>query len=75
MKKYKYCHINDENEETIGIVEAKSLDEAQIIASEIKRLPLESFLEIFKVFLTLFVSNKIIFFCIVIGQKVIFEKT
>jgi hypothetical protein len=51
MKKYKYCHINDENEETIGIVEAKSLDEAQIIASGIKRLPLESFLEIFKVIL------------------------
>ena len=25
MKKYKYCHINDENEEIIGIVEAKSL--------------------------------------------------
>jgi hypothetical protein len=51
MKKYKYCHVNDQNEETIGIVEAKSLDEAQIIASEIKRLPLESFLEIFKVIL------------------------
>jgi hypothetical protein len=51
MKKYKYCHVNDQNEETIGIVEAKSLDEAQIIASGIKRLPLESFLEIFKVIL------------------------
>jgi hypothetical protein len=51
MKKYKYCHINDENEEIIGIVEAKSLDEAQAIASEIKRLPLKSFLEIFKVIL------------------------
>lgn len=51
MKKYKYCHINDENEETIGIVEAKSLDEAQIISSSIKRLPLESFLKIFKVML------------------------
>ena len=51
MKKYKYCHINDENEETIGIVEAKSLDEAQIISSSIKRLPLESFLKIFKVIL------------------------
>ena len=52
MKKYKYCHVNDQNEETIGIVKAKSLDEAQIIASEIKRLPLESFLEIFKVILS-----------------------
>ena len=51
MKKYKYCHINDQNEETIGIVEAKSLDEAQSIASGIKRLPLESFLKIFKVIL------------------------
>jgi hypothetical protein len=51
MKKYKYCHVNDQNEETIGIVKAKSLDEAQIIASGIKRLPLESFLEIFKVIL------------------------
>ena len=51
MKKYKYCHVNDQNEETIGIVKAKSLDEAQAIASEIKRLPLESFLEIFKVIL------------------------
>ena len=26
MKKYKYCHVNDQNEETIGIVKAKSLD-------------------------------------------------
>jgi hypothetical protein len=53
MKKYKYCHANDRNEETIGIVEAKSLDEAQTIASGIKRLPLESFLKIFKVMLCL----------------------
>jgi hypothetical protein len=51
MKKYKYCHIKDENEETIGIVKASNLEEAQIIASGIKRLPLESFLEIFKVIL------------------------
>jgi hypothetical protein len=51
MKKYKYCHVNDQNEETIGIVEAKSLDEAQSIASGVKRLPLESFLKIFKVIL------------------------
>jgi hypothetical protein len=51
MKKYKYCHINDENEEIIGIVKASNLEEAQIIASGIKRLPLESFLEIFKVIL------------------------
>jgi len=49
MKKYKYCHINDQSEETVGIVEAKSLNEAQIISSGIKRLPLESFLKIFKV--------------------------
>jgi hypothetical protein len=51
MRKYKYCHVNDQNEETIGIVEAKSLNEAQVIASGIKRLPLESFLKIFKVIL------------------------
>jgi hypothetical protein len=51
MKKYKYCHINDQNEETIGIVEAKSLDEAQMMSSNIKKLPLESFLKIFKVIL------------------------
>jgi hypothetical protein len=49
MKKYKYCHVNDQNEETIGIVEAKSLDEAQMMSSNIKKLPLESFLKIFKV--------------------------
>lgn len=51
MKKYKYCHVNDQNEETLGIVEAKSLGEAQIISSSIKKLPLESFLKIFKVIL------------------------
>lgn len=51
MKKYKYCHINDENEETIGIVKASNLEEAQIISSEIKKLSLESFLKIFKVVL------------------------
>lgn len=51
MKKYKYCHINDENEETIGIVKASNLEEAQIVSSEIKKLSLESFLKIFKVVL------------------------
>ena len=51
MKKYKYCHINDENEEAIGIVKASNLEEAQIISSEIKKLSLESFLKIFKVVL------------------------
>lgn len=51
MKKYKYCHINDENEETIGVVKASNLEEAQIVSSEIKKLSLESFLKIFKVVL------------------------
>ena len=51
MKKYKYCHVNDRNEETIGIVEAKSLKEAQVISSGIKKLPLELFLKLFKVIL------------------------
>jgi hypothetical protein len=51
MKRYKYCHINDESEEIIGIVEASNLEEAQILASNIKKLPLESFLKIFKVIL------------------------
>lgn len=49
MKMYKYCHINDKNEETIGMVEAQNQEEAQILASNIKKLPLESFLKIFKV--------------------------
>jgi hypothetical protein len=51
MKKYKYCHVNDKNEETLGIVEAKNLNEAQMVSSIIKKLPLESFLKIFKVIL------------------------
>jgi hypothetical protein len=51
MKKYKYCHINDQNEETIGMVEANNLDDAQLISSRIKKLPLELFLKMFKVIL------------------------
>lgn len=49
MKKWKYYYLNDSNQETIGIVLAEGVDEAYIMASEIKKLPLVEFKNIFKI--------------------------
>lgn len=49
MKKYKYYSLADENEEAIGVIEAKTIDEAIILASDKKKLVLSEFLKIFRV--------------------------
>lgn len=44
---YTFFNIHDENQEKLGIVEASSLEEAYLIASKIKNLPLKSFKKLF----------------------------
>tara|TARA_B100000927_G_C16421190_1_gene451440 strand:+ start:680 stop:841 length:162 start_codon:yes stop_codon:yes gene_type:complete len=47
--KYKYFIKNDPNKETVGIVEAKSNSDAEIIAAKRKKIKLESFTSLFSV--------------------------
>lgn len=49
MTKYKYYNLSDKNKETVGIVESDSLFDATILASQIKRMPLDKFNEVFGV--------------------------
>ena len=49
MTKYKYYNLSDRNKETVGIVESDSLFDATILASQIKRMPLDKFNEVFGV--------------------------
>ena len=47
MSKFKFYQKNDSTEETIGVIDAKNVENAYIIASNIKRLPLEDFKKLF----------------------------
>ena len=47
MIKYKYYYLNDKNEETVGTCYAENVDEAYAIASRIKKLPINKFIELF----------------------------
>lgn len=49
MTKYKYYNLSDKNKETVGVVESNSLFDATILASQIKRMPLDKFCDIFGV--------------------------
>ena len=49
MTKYKYYNLSDKNKETVGIVESDSLFDATILASQIKRMPLDKFNTVFGV--------------------------
>lgn len=49
MKKYKFYSLVDDYKETIVTFDAPNLEEAYLIASQIKKLPLEDFKKIFKV--------------------------
>lgn len=49
MKKYKYFYLKDEKEEACGTLYAKNINEAFLIASRMKELPIKSFKEIFNV--------------------------
>jgi hypothetical protein len=47
MKKWKYYILADLDKEAVGIVHAKNVDGAYLIASVLKHLPLEEFKKIF----------------------------
>ncbi len=49
MKKYKYFYLKDEKEEACGTLYAEDINEAFMIASRMKELPIKSFREIFNV--------------------------
>lgn len=49
MKKYKFYSLRDKSKEVIHIFDAPNLEEAYLIASQIKQLPLDEFKKIFKV--------------------------
>ena len=46
---YFYYHKNDKKKEPIGKIEANNLEEALTIASQIKQLSIDNFLNVFKV--------------------------
>ena len=47
--RYRFFSINDPKKETLGVVNSETLDEAYLMASQVKNLPLDSFKELFKV--------------------------
>ena len=49
MNKYKFYSLVDNHKETIVTFDAPTLEEAYLIASQIKQLTLEEFKKIFKV--------------------------
>jgi len=49
MKKYKFYSLRDKSEEALHIFDAPNIEQAYLIASQIKKLPLEDFKKIFKV--------------------------
>ena len=49
MKKYKFYNLTDKDEDAICIFDASNIEEAYVLASQIKKLPLEDFKKIFKV--------------------------
>lgn len=49
MNQYKYFSASDLKKEQVGKVKAKNLKEAYIKASKKKRLPIESFRQLFNI--------------------------
>jgi len=49
MHKYKFYNLKDKTQEAIYIFDAPNLEEAYIIASQIKKIPVEEFKKIFDV--------------------------
>jgi len=46
---YRYFNIKDTNKDTVGIVNSNTLEDAYLMASQIKKLPLDDFKKLFKV--------------------------
>lgn len=49
MRQWKYYYLNDSNKETCGTLYAENINEAYLIASRMKQLPIKEFKEIFGV--------------------------
>ena len=46
---YRYFSAKDSNKETLGVVKSDTLEDAYLMASQIKKLPLNTFKKLFKV--------------------------
>ena len=47
--KYRFFSVSDKNKETVGTVTSDTLEEAYLMASKIKKLPLDTFKKLFTV--------------------------
>ena len=46
---YRYFSVTDSNKETLGVVKSDTLEDAYLMASKIKKLPLDAFKKLFSV--------------------------
>jgi len=46
---YRYFISKDKNKDTVGIVNSNTLEDAYLMASKIKKLPLDTFKKLFKI--------------------------
>ena len=46
---YRYFSVTDKNKDTVGMVNSDTLEDAYLMASQIKKLPLDDFKKLFKV--------------------------
>ena len=46
---YRYFSATDKNKETLGIVNSGTLKDAYLMASQVKKLPLDTFKKLFKI--------------------------
>ena len=46
---YRFFNVKDKNKETLGTINAKTLEDTYLMASQIKKLPLDTFKKLFKV--------------------------
>jgi len=47
--KYRYFSAADKNKDTVGMVNSDTLEDAYLMASKVKKLPLDDFKKLFKV--------------------------
>ena len=46
---YRYFSAGDKNKDTVGIVNSNTLEDVYLMASKIKKLPLDTFKKLFKI--------------------------
>ncbi len=47
--KYRYFSVTDKKKDTVGVVNSDTLEDAYLMASKIKNLPLDTFKKLFTV--------------------------